>query len=136
MPCIAGRARPLVLRGTLTTFRRRCGKPSCRCATGEPHESPGADLHRGWPHQDPDPEPAPRWPRSKRRWPAIEQAHAELERAAQEGIVALRGRRAGTRTRSTAAMSGRGEPSDAFGGSRQLLRGDGRLAGWPGGGRR
>lgn len=30
----------MVLRGTLTTFRRRCGKPSCRCANGEPHESP------------------------------------------------------------------------------------------------
>jgi len=29
----------LVLRGTLTTFRRRCGKPTCRCADGEPHES-------------------------------------------------------------------------------------------------
>ena len=40
MPCIARRARPLVLHGTLTTFRRRCGKPACRCATGEPHESP------------------------------------------------------------------------------------------------
>ena len=30
----------LLLYGTLTTFRRRCGKPSCRCATGDPHESP------------------------------------------------------------------------------------------------
>jgi hypothetical protein len=40
MPCIAAKSRPLVLRGTLTTFRRRCGKPSCRCAAGEPHESP------------------------------------------------------------------------------------------------
>lgn len=40
MPCIASRSQPLVLRGTLTTFRRRCGKPSCRCAAGEPHESP------------------------------------------------------------------------------------------------
>jgi len=40
MPCIASRSRPLVLRGTLTTFRRRCGKASCRCAKGEPHESP------------------------------------------------------------------------------------------------
>ncbi len=40
MPCIVSRSRPLVLRGTLTTFRRRCGKPSCRCAAGEPHESP------------------------------------------------------------------------------------------------
>jgi hypothetical protein len=40
MPCIAARSRPLVLRGTLTTFRRRCGKVTCRCAAGEPHESP------------------------------------------------------------------------------------------------
>ena len=29
-----------MLRGTLTTFRRRCGKPNCRCANGEAHESP------------------------------------------------------------------------------------------------
>src|SRR5664279_5310067 len=40
MPCIAQRNRPLLLQGTLTTFRRRCGKPTCRCAAGEPHESP------------------------------------------------------------------------------------------------
>lgn len=40
MPCIAQRSRPLLLQGSLTTFRRRCGKPACRCATGEPHESP------------------------------------------------------------------------------------------------
>jgi hypothetical protein len=30
----------MLLQGTLTTFRRRCGKPTCRCAAGEPHESP------------------------------------------------------------------------------------------------
>lgn len=29
-----------LLRGSLTTFRRRCGKPNCRCATGEPHKNP------------------------------------------------------------------------------------------------
>ena len=29
-----------LLRGSLTTFRRRCGKPNCRCATGEPHQNP------------------------------------------------------------------------------------------------
>jgi hypothetical protein len=29
-----------LLRGVLFTLRRKCGKPSCRCATGEPHESP------------------------------------------------------------------------------------------------
>lgn len=36
---------PLVLRGTLTSFRRRCGKPSCRCATGEPHTSPALTFY-------------------------------------------------------------------------------------------
>lgn len=40
MPCIAARSRPFLLRGTLTTFRRRCGTPTCRCAAGELHESP------------------------------------------------------------------------------------------------
>ena len=40
MPCITQPSRPLLLKGSLTTFRRRCGKPACRCATGEPHESP------------------------------------------------------------------------------------------------
>jgi hypothetical protein len=28
-----------LLRGTLTTFRRRCGKANCHCAAGAPHES-------------------------------------------------------------------------------------------------
>jgi hypothetical protein len=34
------RPEPSLLRGSLTTFRRRCGKPNCHCATGEPHQSP------------------------------------------------------------------------------------------------
>lgn len=36
-----------MLRGSLTTFRRRCGKPSCRCAQGEPHESPALTYTEG-----------------------------------------------------------------------------------------
>jgi len=36
-----------MLRGNLTTFRRRCGKPSCRCANGEPHESPALTYTEG-----------------------------------------------------------------------------------------
>jgi hypothetical protein len=37
-----------LLRGSLITLRRRCGKPNCRCATGEPHESPALSFsHRG-----------------------------------------------------------------------------------------
>lgn len=31
---------PALLRGVLFTLRRKCGKPSCRCASGEVHESP------------------------------------------------------------------------------------------------
>src|SRR5580658_1471893 len=29
-----------LLRGALFVLRRKCGKPTCRCATGEPHETP------------------------------------------------------------------------------------------------
>jgi hypothetical protein len=47
MPGI-GRDRNLrMLRGALTTFRRRCGKPSCRCAGGDPHESPALTFTEG-----------------------------------------------------------------------------------------
>ena len=31
---------PSVLPGSLITLRRKCGKASCRCAPGDPHESP------------------------------------------------------------------------------------------------
>lgn len=37
----------LVLRGVLFTLRRRCGKPNCRCASGEPHESPALAYPEG-----------------------------------------------------------------------------------------
>lgn len=29
-----------LLRGSLIVLRRRCGKPTCRCAKGKPHETP------------------------------------------------------------------------------------------------
>jgi len=35
---------PFLLRGSLITLRRRCGKPSCRCARGEPHCSPALSF--------------------------------------------------------------------------------------------
>jgi hypothetical protein len=83
----------LVLRGTLTTFRRRCGKPACRCATGEPHESPALTYTEGG--------------RTKTltltgaevaevaaALARYEQGRAELEASAEAGIAALRGRRA------------------------------------------
>jgi hypothetical protein len=37
-----------LLRGSLITLRRRCGKPNCRCASGQPHESPALSFsHNG-----------------------------------------------------------------------------------------
>ncbi|MBA2575774.1 MAG: hypothetical protein H0V05_03885 [Euzebyaceae bacterium] len=41
MTTLTGRDQePRVLPGSLITFRRKCGKAACRCATGAPHESP------------------------------------------------------------------------------------------------
>lgn len=34
------RSQSLIIRGTLFTLRRRCGKPNCHCVSGPPHESP------------------------------------------------------------------------------------------------
>src|SRR6266851_5592922 len=47
MPAITRAHGPMMLRGTLTRFRRRCGKPSCRCAAGDPHEGPALTFTEG-----------------------------------------------------------------------------------------
>lgn len=95
MPCIPRRARPLVLHGTLTTFRRRCGKPGCWCAGGEPHESPALTyteegrtktLTLG----------ATEVAEVRAALARYESARADLEAAAKDGVAALRSRR-GTR---------------------------------------
>jgi hypothetical protein len=80
------------LRGTLTTFRRRCGKPSCHCATGEPHASPALAYTEGGRTKTltlADTEVAEVAAGLAR----FEKARAELERAADAGIAALRARR-------------------------------------------
>ena len=38
---------PRVLPGSLITLRRRCGKVGCRCASGEPHETPALSFSVG-----------------------------------------------------------------------------------------
>jgi hypothetical protein len=42
-----GPAEPALLRGVLFTLRRKCGKPGCRCASGEAHESPALAYPSG-----------------------------------------------------------------------------------------
>ena len=84
---------PWLLRGTLTTFTRRCGKPSCRCATGEPHASPALRYTDGGRtrtvtlSQGEVAEVAA----ALERYEAVAR---ELERSADAGITALRERRA------------------------------------------
>jgi hypothetical protein len=98
MPCITTRARPLLLHGSLITFRRRCGKASCRCATGDAHESPALTFTE---------EGRTKTITLKTSEVAevaaalarYEAARAELEAAATAGIVSLRTRRARRVTR-------------------------------------
>ena len=35
---------PRLLRGTLITMRRKCGKATCRCADGQLHEGPALSV--------------------------------------------------------------------------------------------
>jgi hypothetical protein len=85
-----------VLRGTLTTFRRRCGKPSCRCAAGDGHESPALTYTQGGRTRTvtlSGAEVAEVTAALER----YQRARAELERAAEQGIAVLRARRPGRR---------------------------------------
>src|SRR2546426_2355558 len=44
---LARRDAPRLLPGSLITLRRKCGKPTCRCATGAPHETPALSYSVG-----------------------------------------------------------------------------------------
>src|SRR6478609_7637536 len=93
MPCIAQRNRPLLLQGTLTTFRRRCGKPTCRCAAGEPHESPALRFTEGGRTKTLT-LTASEVAQVTAALARYERAKADLDTLADEGITRLRGRRA------------------------------------------
>jgi hypothetical protein len=94
MPAITRASGPMMLRGTLTSFRRRCGKLSCRCAAGDPHESAALTFTEGGRTRTvtlAEAEVAEVAAALAR----YRQARAELEGAADAGIAALRARRAG-----------------------------------------
>jgi hypothetical protein len=97
MPGIARHREPLLLRGALTTFRRRCGKPSCRCAAGEPHESPALTCTRGGRTKTVTLSGA-EVAEVAAALARYEQARAELDASADAGIAALRARRAGRKS--------------------------------------
>lgn len=81
-----------MLRGTLTTFRRRCGKPSCRCATGDPHESPALTVTEGG-RTKTITLSASEVAEVAAALGRYERARAELEAQAEAGLGRLRSRR-------------------------------------------
>lgn len=98
MPAVSRRQPPLVLRGTLTTFRRRCGKPNCRCANGEPHESPALTYTEGGRTKTITISAAdvPEVAAAIERYETVK---ADMEQAADAGIAVLRARLAARRPR-------------------------------------
>lgn len=99
MACIIRRPDPWVLPGTVTTFRRRCGKATCRCASGDPHESPAlvfTEAGRTKTVTLTEAEVAEVTAAVER----YQKAKAELEQAAHAGVAELRARVAARRGRS------------------------------------
>lgn len=92
------RPEPFMVRGAVFTLRRRCGKPSCHCATEAGHESPALAYPEGG--------------RTKTVTLAAEEvddvcaaldrynaARTELDAEADAGLAALRARMARRRQR-------------------------------------
>src|SRR5258708_31165204 len=94
MPAIARATGPMMLRGTLTRFRRRCGKPSCRCAAGDPHEGPALTFTEGGRTKTVTLAEA-QVAEVAAALARYRQARAGLDRAPGAGIPALRARPAG-----------------------------------------
>lgn len=97
MPCIAHRPRPLLLQGTLTTFRRRCGTATCRCATGEPHESPALTFTENGRTKTLT-LTAAEVAEVSAALARYRQAKTDLDARADEGLASLRARRAERRS--------------------------------------
>ncbi len=99
MACITQRPAPWVLPGTVTTFRRRCGKAACRCAAGDPHQSPAlvfTEAGRTKTVTLAEAEVAEVSAAVAR----YQEAKADLARAADAGVAELRARRAARRGQS------------------------------------
>jgi hypothetical protein len=98
----AGRSRgneALMLRGVLFTLSRRCGKPTCRCASGEPHESPALAYPEGGRTKTLTLTNADLG-EVRAALARYDTAKAELDRRADTGIAALRASLAAARGRS------------------------------------
>lgn len=91
-----------VVRGSLVTLRRRCGKPSCQCARHEPHATPALSYSVGGSTKMLTLRPED-LPKVKAALGRYRKARAELNQRALHGLTALRAhiahQRAGRRAR-------------------------------------
>ncbi len=78
-----------LLRGTLIMFRRRCGKLNCRCAAGDPHESPALTYTESGRTKTVTLTNA-EVPEVAAALARYEKARSDLDQAADAGIAALR----------------------------------------------
>jgi hypothetical protein len=92
MSSLAGRRTPRLLRGSLITLRRRCGRPNCHCAEGAPHETPALSYSLDGRTRTVTlrPEDVPVVAAALERYAAARQ---RLEDEVLEGIAALAARR-------------------------------------------
>lgn len=65
---------PELVRASLITLRRKCGKANCRCANGDPHETPALSF----------------WVEGRSRIVTLRKGEAELFTAAVEAYQARR----------------------------------------------
>lgn len=86
-----GERLPRLLRGSLITIRRKCGKPGCRCADGEPHESPALSVSLAGRSVIVSLHPA-EVPAVAAALARYQKARAEVEEQAAAGVAALRAR--------------------------------------------
>ena len=98
MPKRRDRQEVQLLRGVLFTLRRKCGKPTCHCASGELHETPalaypadGRTKTITLTHAD--------LAAVRAALARYTKARAELDGAADAGIATLRRSLAATRAR-------------------------------------
>ncbi|MGI8809345.1 MAG: DUF6788 family protein [Acidimicrobiales bacterium] len=85
------RPEPFMVRGTLFTLRRRCGKPSCHCANESRHESPALAYPEGGRTKTMTLSPAD-VDEVRAALERYNAARAELDAGADAGVAALRSR--------------------------------------------
>ena len=77
-----------LLRGSLIVLRRRCGKPTCHCAKGQPHATPALSFSQQGKTRLLTLRP-PQLPGVRAALRRYQQAQAQLERRAVAGLRRL-----------------------------------------------